>query len=136
MVGKEHPNCSSIDLNGSSETLLRIKKLSSIAILLSRGSPLASGYDLSSVTTCVVSARGKRVVPTDLSIAIPEGTYAAISPRSGLAWKHSIDVGVRVIDIDYCGPIIVILFNHATAGDPISQLIIEKNNNVGSMAEE
>ena len=33
---------------------------------------------------------------TDLSIAIPEGTYARIAPRSGLAAKHSIDVGAGV----------------------------------------
>ncbi|XP_057832845.1 deoxyuridine 5'-triphosphate nucleotidohydrolase [Cryptomeria japonica] len=131
-VEKEHQNGSSADLNGSSETLLRVKKLSSNAILPSRGSPLAAGYDLSSVTACVVPARGKAMVPTDLSIAIPEGTYARIAPRSGLAWKHSIDVGAGVIDADYRGPVAVILFNHSdqdfqvNAGDRIAQLIIEK----------
>lgn len=52
--------------------------------------------------------------------------------RSGLAWKHSIDVGAGVIDADYRGPVRVILFNHSDvdfevkAGDRISQLIIEK----------
>ncbi|GLJ27399.1 hypothetical protein SUGI_0537690 [Cryptomeria japonica] len=131
-VGKEHPNCSSVDLNGSSESLLRVKKLSSDAILLRRGSPLAIGYDLSSVTACVVLAHKIPVVPTDLSIAIAEGTYVGFSPCSWLAWKHSIDVGVGVIDADYRGAVVVILFSHATTGDRIAQLIIEKNNNVGS----
>lgn len=41
-------------------------------------------------------ARGKELVKTDLAIAIPEGTYARVAPRSGLAWKHSIDVGAGV----------------------------------------
>jgi dUTP pyrophosphatase len=56
--------------------------------------------------------------------------YAA--PRSGLAWKHSIDVGAGVIDADYRGPVGVILFNHSDqdfevkVGDRIAQLIIEK----------
>lgn len=43
---------------------------------------------------------------TDLSIAVPEGHYGRIAPRSSLAWKHHIDVGAGVIDADYrytCG---------------------------------
>ncbi|KAK1357438.1 hypothetical protein POM88_050694 [Heracleum sosnowskyi] len=52
------------------------------------------------------------------------------APRSGLAWKHSIDVGAGVIDADYRGPVGVILFNYSDvdfevkAGDRIAQLII------------
>ncbi|CAM0875519.1 unnamed protein product [Alopecurus aequalis] len=111
--------------------LLKVKKLSENAILPRRGSALAAGYDLSSAADAVVPARGKALVPTDLSIAIPEGTYARIAPRSGLALKHSIDVGAGVIDADYRGPVGVILFNHSEVdftvkpGDRIAQLIIE-----------
>ncbi|KAK3231593.1 hypothetical protein Dsin_003474 [Dipteronia sinensis] len=113
-------------------TLLRVKKLSEKAVLPSRGSPLAAGYDLSSATETKVPARGKALVPTDLSIAISVGTYARVAPRSGLTWKHSIDVGAGVIDADYRGPVGVILFNHSDVdfevkvGDRIAQLIIEK----------
>ncbi|KAK1402750.1 hypothetical protein POM88_002355 [Heracleum sosnowskyi] len=94
------------------------------------GSPLSAGYDLSSASEIKVPARGKALVPTDLIIAVPEGTYARIAPRSGLAWKHSIDVGAGVIDADYRGPVGVILFNYSDvdfevkAGDRIAQLII------------
>ncbi|CAL4918296.1 unnamed protein product [Urochloa decumbens] len=111
--------------------LLKVKKLSEKAVLPSRGSALAAGYDLSSAAEMVVPARGKALVPTDLSIAIPEGTYARVAPRSGLALKHSIDVGAGVIDADYRGPLGVILFNHSDAdfavkpGDRIAQMIIE-----------
>ncbi|KAL6527429.1 hypothetical protein OROGR_016519 [Orobanche gracilis] len=111
---------------------LRVKKLSERAVLPSRGSRLSAGYDLSSATETKILARGKALVPTDLSIAVPEGTYARIAPRSGLAWKHSIDVGAGVIDADYRGPVGVILFNHSDLdfevkpGDRIAQLIIEK----------
>ncbi|XAR64434.1 dUTP diphosphatase [Bertholletia excelsa] len=110
---------------------LRVKKLSEKAVLPSRASPLSAGYDLSSAAEVKVPARGKALVPTDLSIAVPEGTYARIAPRSGLAWKHSIDVGAGVIDADYRGPVGVILFNYSDAdfevkvGDRIAQLIIE-----------
>ncbi|KAJ6687263.1 DEOXYURIDINE 5'-TRIPHOSPHATE NUCLEOTIDOHYDROLASE-LIKE [Salix purpurea] len=87
---------------------------------------------LCSASAAKVPARGKALVPTDLSIAIPEGTYARIAPRSGLAWKHSIDVGAGVIDADYRGPVGVILFNHSDldfevkVGDRIAQLILQK----------
>ncbi|XP_010231696.3 LOW QUALITY PROTEIN: deoxyuridine 5'-triphosphate nucleotidohydrolase [Brachypodium distachyon] len=111
--------------------LLKVKKLSEKAILPSRGSASAAGYDLSSAADAVVPARGKALVPTDLSIAIPEGTYARVAPRSGLALKHSIDVGAGVIDADYRGPVGVVLFNHSEVdfvvkpGDRIAQMIIE-----------
>ncbi|XP_077247599.1 deoxyuridine 5'-triphosphate nucleotidohydrolase-like [Tasmannia lanceolata] len=113
-------------------SLLRVKKLSENAILPSRASSLSAGYDLSSATATVVPARGKALIPTDLSISIPEGTYARIAPRSGLAWKNSIDVAAGVVDADYRGPVGVILFNHSDIdfevkpGDRIAQLIIER----------
>ncbi|XP_078430421.1 DUTP-PYROPHOSPHATASE-LIKE 1 [Wolffia australiana] len=110
---------------------LKVKRLSENAVLPSRASPLSAGYDLSSAVTAKVPARGKVLIPTDLSIAIPPGHYARIAPRSGLAWKHSIDVGAGVVDADYRGPVGVILFNHSDVdfevkiGDRIAQLIIE-----------
>lgn len=130
MIQKLHQN--GADSDSFPVTLFKVKKLSEKAILPSRASPLSAGYDLSSAVETKVPARGKALVATDLSIAIPEGTYARIAPRSGLAWKHSIDVGAGVIDADYRGPVGVILFNHldvefeVKSGDRIAQLIIEK----------
>ena len=69
---------------------------------------------------------------TDIQIAVPEGTYGRVAPRSGLAHKHFIDVGAGVIDRDYRGNVGVILFNFGTSafkvnkGDRIAQLICEK----------
>lgn len=59
----------------------------------------------------VIPAKGKAIVPTDLSIALPYGTYGRVAPRSGLAVKHFIDVGAGVVDMDYRGPLGVVLFN-------------------------
>lgn len=53
------------------------------------------------------------MVGTDLSIAIPSGTYARVAPRSGLAVKHFIDTGAGVVDKDYRGTVGVVLFNHS-----------------------
>ena len=44
---------------------------------------------------------------------MPHGTYGRVAPRSGLAAKHFIDVGAGVIDEDYRGEVLVLLFNHA-----------------------
>ena len=59
-------------------------------------------------------------------------TDGRVAPRSGLAAKHSIDVGAGVIDADYRGPLKVLLFNLGETdfainqGDRIAQLIIER----------
>ncbi len=52
--------------------------------------------------------------------------------RSGLSWKHHLDVGAGVIDSDYRGNIGVILFNlshvdyNVKQGDRIAQLIVQR----------
>lgn len=46
-----------------------------------------SAYD------CVVPARDKLIVKTDLQIELPSGCYGRVAPRSGLAAKNFIDVG-------------------------------------------
>ncbi|KAG6490761.1 deoxyuridine 5'-triphosphate nucleotidohydrolase-like [Zingiber officinale] len=132
MVSSESIDSGSSGADAIRRPLFRVKKLSQNAVLPSRASPLSAGYDLSSAAAVVVPARGKALVPTDLSIAIPDGAYARIAPRSGLAWKYSIDVGAGVVDADYRGPVGVILFNHSDAdfevkpGDRIAQLILER----------
>ncbi|KAE8675273.1 Deoxyuridine 5'-triphosphate nucleotidohydrolase [Hibiscus syriacus] len=137
-IKESSPKVPKLSQNGVQEviqgsvSLLKVKRLSEKAVLPSRGSALAAGYDLSSATDTKVPARGKALIPTDLSISVPEGTYGRVAPRSGLAWKHSIDVGAGVIDADYRGPLGVILFNYSDVdfevkvGDRIAQLIIEK----------
>ncbi|KAI0008894.1 dUTP pyrophosphatase [Xylariaceae sp. FL0662B] len=111
---------------------LLIKKLSEKARLPTRGSAFAAGYDVYASRATVVPARGKVLVETDISIAVPAGTYGRIAPRSGLASKHFIDTGAGVIDADYRGPVKVLLFNHGEAdfavaeGDRVAQLIVER----------
>jgi dUTP pyrophosphatase len=51
-----------------------IKKLSDKARLPTRGSAFAAGYDLYAAKDTVVPARGKVLVETDISMAVPEGT--------------------------------------------------------------
>ena len=111
---------------------LFVKKLYEKALLPVAGSAHAAGYDLHAVEDAVVPARGKALIGTGLAFAIPVGNYGRIAPRSGLAVKHSIDVGAGVIDADYRGEVKVLLFNlsdkdfEVKAHDRIAQLIIEK----------
>ncbi|KAF9055042.1 dUTP pyrophosphatase [Hymenopellis radicata] len=113
------------------ESLL-IKRLSDKAKLPTKGSALAAGYDLYSAEKKVIPARGKAAIDTQISIAVPIGTYGRVAPRSGLASKFMIDTGAGVIDADYRGTVFVLLFNHSDKdfevqeGDRVAQLIIEK----------
>jgi dUTP pyrophosphatase len=90
----------------------------------------------------------RALVSTGLSIEVPEGYYARIAPRSGLAVKNGIDVLAGVVDSSYRGEVKVVLMNlsidlasmmgltpniagsnfdfNIKAGDRIAQLIIEK----------
>jgi dUTP pyrophosphatase len=97
----------------ATEPALRVRRLTDAAQLPVRGSALAAGYDVSSAEDTEIPARGKALVSTGLVVAVPEGTYGRVAPRSGLAWKHFIDVGAGVIDADYRGELKVLLFNHS-----------------------
>ncbi|KAI0002970.1 dUTP pyrophosphatase [Russula compacta] len=120
------------DAGASPTSSLRIKRLSKKAKLPTRGSALAAGYDLYSAEKKVIPARGKALVDTQLSVAVPPGTYGRVAPRSGLASKFMIDTGAGVIDADYRGVVYVLLFNHSDVdftveeGDRVAQLVIEK----------
>jgi dUTP pyrophosphatase len=111
---------------------LYVKRLSEHAILPTRGSDYAAGLDISSAVDMIIAAGQRALVNTDLMIACPAGTYGRIAPRSGLAYKHGIDVGAGVIDADYRGPLGVILFNFGSddfiieKGDRIAQILFEQ----------
>src|SRR5271156_4072350 len=92
---------------------LQVSLLSPKAKVPTRGSAFAAGYDLYSTSETVIKAHDRAVVSTDIAIAVPEGTYGRIAPRSGLAVKHGIQTGAGVIDADYRGEIRVLLFNHS-----------------------
>lgn len=97
-----------------------------------RASPLAAGYDLYSIEEKVIQPGERALIDTGLIMMVPEGTYGRIAPRSGLAWKHGLDVGAGVIDRDYRGRVKVLLFHlgkdpvKLEAGERIAQLVLER----------
>ena len=87
----------------------------------------------------VLSPMERRLIPTGLYIALPEGYEAQVRPRSGLALKKGITVlnSPGTIDADYRGEIMVLLINFSQEcvtindGDRIAQMIIARYEQVG-----
>jgi dUTP pyrophosphatase len=111
---------------------LSFEKLDPKAMLPTRGSLSAAGLDLYSIEAISLQPGERRLIRTGLAVAIPEGYYGRLAPRSGLASKKGIDVLAGVVDADYRGEIGCLLYN---AGDEqiellahtkICQLIVEK----------
>ncbi|MDT7538121.1 MAG: dUTP pyrophosphatase [Actinomycetota bacterium] len=97
--------------------------------------PGDAGCDL--VTTVDVEVKpGERVVlPTGISLALPEGYAAFVHPRSGLAANHGVGIvnSPGTIDAGYRGEVKVILVNHDPSEpvrlrrlDRIAQLVVQK----------
>jgi len=94
-----------------------------------------AGVDLRASEDLVLAAGGGRaLVPTGLSIAIPEGYAGFIQPRSGLAYKHGVTVlnSPGLIDSGYRGELKVLLVNTdpandftVTRGERVAQLVIQ-----------
>ena len=94
---------------------MNIKKLTSTAIVPTRGSEKAAGYDLYADTNSVVEIKPHKTkkINTGIAIMIPNGYYGAIVARSGLSTKKGLRPAncTGIIDSDYRGDIIVALHN-------------------------
>ena len=102
--------------------------------------PLSAGMDLRAHIEAPITLKTleRKIIPTGLSIALPEGYEAQVRPRSGLAAKHGISVlnAPGTIDSDYRGDIGVILVNLSqeeytiAPQDRIAQLVIAQYSQV------
>lgn len=80
----------------------------------------------------------RAMIPTGISIQLPEGYEAQVRPRSGLAARHGISVtnSPGTIDADYRGEIQVLLINLSREpytiqpGDRIAQLVVARHERV------
>ena len=97
---------------------------------------LSAGMDLRANIEVPITLKTleRKIIPTGLSIALPEGYEAQVRPRSGLAAKHGITVlnSPGTIDADYRGEIGVILVNLSQTSftiqpeERIAQLVVAK----------
>ncbi len=101
---------------------------------------LSAGMDLRANLDAPVVLRPleRKLIPTGLSIALPEGYEAQVRPRSGLALKKGIGVlnSPGTIDADYRGEIGVILVNLSSEdfvvedGERIAQMVVARHETV------
>jgi len=127
-----HQNFIKITNPSKVEMSLCVKRLTQDAIIPTRGSGSAVGYDLYSTDEVVIPPTHRALVGTSVAILMPNGVYGRVAPRSGLAVKHGIQVGAGVVDPDYTGEVKVVLFNHGDKdfevkrGERIAQLVLER----------
>lgn len=101
----------------------------------------SAGLDLlAAVAAPVTLAPGeRRLIPTGLSIALPDGFEAQVRPRSGLALKHGVTVlnSPGTVDADYRGEVGVILANLGAEpftverGMRIAQMVLARHERIG-----
>ncbi len=113
---------------------IQIKKLHANAMLPTRGSSAAAGYDLYACIdgAVTIAPHTTEKIGTGLAVAVPDGYFGAVFARSGLATKQGLRPAncVGVCDADYRGEYIVALHNDTDeprtvqCGDRIAQLVI------------
>ena len=108
--------------------------------------PQSAGMDLRANISEPVTLRPleRRLIPTGIFMALPEGYEAQVRPRSGLALKHGITVpnSPGTIDADYRGEVMVLLVNLSADdfvvndGERIAQMVVARHETVGFTAVE
>jgi dUTP pyrophosphatase len=102
--------------------------------LPSRATAHAAGMDLVAAVDVMLAPGERKLVPTGLKVAVPEGYELQLRPRSGLALKHGISLPntPATIDADYRGELQVILINFGSEsfavkrGDRIAQMLVQR----------
>lgn len=111
-------------------------------VRLDTGLPLPSyahpgdaGADLHTAVDAVLAPGERRLVPTGVALALPEGYVGLVHPRSGLAARHGLSIvnAPGTIDAGYRGEVRVCLVNLDRAetivlqrGDRIAQLVVQR----------
>ena len=97
--------------------------------------PGDAGADLVTTVDVVLQPGERKMVPTGVAIALPDGYVALVHPRSGLAARHGLSIvnSPGTIDAGYRGEIKVLLINHdlrepieLRRGDRVAQLVIQR----------
>lgn len=114
---------------------MEFKKLYPEAIIPTKGTTRAAGYDLYALEDrMIVGGQGSVLVPTGIAAKIPEDCYGRIAMRSGLAVREHLAVSAGVVDEDYYpGHVQVVVYctkiGHQVTikkGDRFAQIIPEK----------
>ena len=112
------------------ETLRVNIKLSKDAQMPTYSTEGAAGADLYAATSVTIPAGQRCLIPTGVSIEIPEGHFCYVMGRSGNTIKKGLHVALGLVDEDYRGEIGVMAFNQSgdaisfAKGDRVAQMVI------------
>jgi dUTP pyrophosphatase len=125
---------------------VRVKLVKAGAILPKYQTEGSAGMDLHAAVDEPVTIRPgeRRLIPTGLAFAIPNGWEGQVRPRSGLAAKHGITVinTPGTIDSDFRGEVGVVLVNHGQesfvvkSGERIAQIVFARYDRAELVAVE
>ena len=134
-----------VNVTNTNKATVEIKAFREDAVIPKKATESAAGYDLcawlkdSYDEQTLISPHSTMIVPTGLTVNIPNGYEIQVRPRSGLAAKFGVSVlnTPGTIDSDYCGDgedfeLKVILINHNKIpfsikhGDRIAQMVVAK----------
>jgi len=110
---------------------LKVKKLKENAVIPNYAHPGDAGMDLFSTEDYLVPAGKRQFVSTGIAMELPEGYFASIRGKSGLAYKKGISILGGVIEYTYRGEYGVIVLNtgdkdfEIRKGDKIAQVVIQ-----------
>ena len=123
----------SITLILQDDEVVTFRKLRAKAMLPTRGSAGAVGFDLYSPIRISLAPFERFTLQTHIAVKMPESTYGRIASRSGLCAREGVICLGGVIDPDYEGEIMVILINldpteptSIRKGARVAQLILER----------
>lgn len=112
-----------------------VKRLDESVPLPSYAHPGDAGADLTSTVDVRLEPGERGLVPTGLSLALPDGYVALVHPRSGLAARCGVSIvnAPGTVDAGYRGEVKVVLINLDPAepvvlrrGDRIAQLVVQR----------
>ena len=122
---------------------VKIKKLNENAVIPTRGSEYAAGYDLyacmDSNESILIKPHQTVKIHTGIAMKLPAGYFGAVFARSGVATKRGLRPAncVGVCDEDYIGEVIVALHNDSNVeqmvvgGERIAQYVVIPYQTVG-----
>lgn len=115
------------------ELVLPIKRLSDDITLPAYAYPGDAGLDIQAAETLILQPFERKLIPTGLAIALPDGYAGFMLPRSGLAYKQGLSMANTpgLIDAHYRGELKVCAINldphnaiTITKGERIAQLVV------------
>ena len=123
--------------DSESNVTIKFKKTNSLAKIPTKNNKSDTGFDVYSVESTVIPARGSNIVDVGLEFAfITPNFWVKVEGRSGLGFKHGISPHPGIIDNGYRGNAGIKLYNNTdtdyqvNVGDRIAQFVVYKNYDV------